>query len=643
MTRPGHIRAAGSLLGGLFWMLLATGPGCNMDLRRPTNEDAGAGRCSDGPKTTCHDMAACSDARPCSKCPDGGPCADIALCPTCKDSGTCSDSKPCPACPDASKPDAKPKPDALVIKSLVDDTFADFKQGTLAESGAKIYVSAKGNVQLLDRLDVNGDGWLDILFSNSSDGTSGATNSYLYWGTASGSMSSKPSPLPTVTAYGNAMADLNDDGHVDLVFCNTRNKKTYKINSYVYWGSATGFSTAKPTGLPTHGANTTSIADLNRDGHLDIVFANGGDSGNVKVNAYIYWGSASGYSAGNRAKLPVLMATHSSVADLDGDGHLDLVFANASDGSTHNINSYIYWGSAKGFSPTNRKLLPTSMAHSSTVADLDRDGHLDLIFGNNVSPKQLTKGNSYIYWGPAKSASVANRTELPAYRTYSGSVADLNRDGHLDIISLNNFNPPNYKMNSYIYWGSSSGYSISNKIDLPTHAVVGSIAADYNADGYLDVVFCNNGGQPTGNINSYVYWGSATGYSATKRAELPTMSVGFSTTADPGSVHDRSPVQTFTSRAMDTGSAAPTYALLTWKATVPKKTSLKLQLRSAATAAGLAAAIWYGPSTWDRYTQSGTPINKVHDGHRFIQYRATFSHDFGNTPILDKVEVSYHP
>ena len=574
-----------SLLGVLVWMLLAGGQGCSLDLQRPTNEDAGALTCPDGPGAGCHDMAACSDARPCSRCPDGGPCVDASSCPKCKDSGPCSDSKPCPKCPDA-----KPGPDALVLEALVDDTFADFKQGTLSESGAKIYVAAKGNVQLLDRLDVNGDGYLDILFSNTTDG------------------------------------------------------KLNAINSYLYWGSATGFAAAKRTKLPTHGANTVSVADLNHDGHLDLAFANGIHGGKVKVNAYIYWGAAAGYDASKRAELPALTATHSSVADLDRDGHLDLVLANASDGTTHLVSSYIYWGSGKGFSPAKRTPLPTSSAYSSVVADLNRDGFLDVVFGNNVSPQKDTKGNSYIYWGSASGYYASKRTELPAYRTYSGSVADLNRDGHLDIISLNNFIPPNYTIDSYIYWGSSSGYSISNKIDLPTHAVVGSIAADYNADGYLDILFCNNGGQPTGKINSYIYWGSSSGYTATKRAELPTMSVGFSTTADPGSVYDRKPAQTFTSRPLDTGSASPTYATLTWTAKTPPKTSLQLQLRSASSAAALKTATWRGPtSAWDRYTKSGLPINKAHDGQRFMQYRATFSHDFGNTPILDKVVVSYHP
>jgi hypothetical protein len=50
------------------------------------------------------------------------------------------------------------------------------------------------------------------------------------------------------------------------------------------------------------------------------------------------------------------------------------------------------------------------------------------------------------------------------------------------------------------------------------------------------------------------------------------------------------------------------------------------QLRSADDLAGLSAAAWYGPAgAGDYYTTSGTSINPVHNGKRYIQYRAFIS------------------
>ncbi len=74
----------------------------------------------------------------------------------------------------------------------------------------------------------------------------------------------------------------------------------------------------------------------------------------------------------------------------------------------------------------------------------------------------------------------------------------------------------------------------------------------------------------------------------------------------------------------------------------PSTTDVKFQLRSASTEGGLSTATWYGPTgTDDYYTTSGTAINPVHDGDRWIQYRAYFSGPGDYTPTLSDVSISY--
>jgi len=74
----------------------------------------------------------------------------------------------------------------------------------------------------------------------------------------------------------------------------------------------------------------------------------------------------------------------------------------------------------------------------------------------------------------------------------------------------------------------------------------------------------------------------------------------------------------------------------------PSGTDIKFQIRSAATEGGLSAATWYGPAgTGDYYTISGTAINSVHDGDRWIQYKAYFSGPGDYTPTLSDVSITY--
>ena len=84
---------------------------------------------------------------------------------------------------------------------------------------------------------------------------------------------------------------------------------------------------------------------------------------------------------------------------------------------------------------------------------------------------------------------------------------------------------------------------------------------------------------------------------------------------------------------------------------VPAGTRLRLQLRSANVVTELNNAKWYGPKdTLDFYTGATTAVNRVHDGHRFIQYRVFLDNDDNPqkksdpllTPRLRQVKISSH-
>ena len=113
---------------------------------------------------------------------------------------------------------------------------------------------------------------------------------------------------------------------------------------------------------------------------------------------------------------------------------------------------------------------------------------------------------------------------------------------------------------------------------------------------------------------------------------LDEISVNFSTYYASGDL---------TSSTYDTGHDVE-WGTISFTIAEPSATDIKFQIRTAATEGGLSSATWYGPTgTGDYYTTSGTNINSVHDGDRWIQYKAYFSGPGDSTPTLSDVSITY--
>ena len=101
--------------------------------------------------------------------------------------------------------------------------------------------------------------------------------------------------------------DANQDGYEDIDFVShvsgPKNNYSYNTTSYIYYGSASGYSIYNRDSLQSYGSLGTRIADLNLDGYPDLVLSNYiNASSNYSVDSYIYWGGSNGY-AGNRTSL----------------------------------------------------------------------------------------------------------------------------------------------------------------------------------------------------------------------------------------------------------------------------------------------------------------------------------------------------
>lgn len=252
--------------------------------------------------------------------------------------------------------------------------------------------------------DVNGDGFLDLVISSSDQG---GLTVFLGDGTGSSWKEVKLSGLPSGEqpdpgdiyfggwAFDILLKDMNGDGILDVV-------ASYFTGPRVWLGDGKGrFRDSSPGLIKTRlGGIYGRIAtgDLNRDGRPDIVVANNYNG------AEAYLQRPDGSWQGPIDVMPELKggAQSVAVADLDGDGNLDVVIGGLmSPDPNHEwvpYGLYVRWGNGKGeFSARPGTSLPSiglEIIWGINVADVNRDGRPDLVVSSGGASGRISVRSS---------------------------------------------------------------------------------------------------------------------------------------------------------------------------------------------------------------------------------------------------------
>ncbi|MCJ2540968.1 MAG: VCBS repeat-containing protein, partial [Candidatus Thermoplasmatota archaeon] len=279
--------------------------------------------------------------------------------------------------------------------------------------------------------DLDGDGYHDVLFAQERRSAGDfQVNSTLYMGSADGWSDEPDLEFSTKGASGVIAVDLNGDDLADLVFSCYQDVGT-STDSMVFLQEATGFNGSSPDHtLPTKGARAVAAGDLDGDDLVDLVFANSLSGGFAEVDSYVYWGKTGGGFDATPLGLPTSGVEDVKVADLDGDDELDIVFANFLDNTPrYEVDSFVYLNGGGGtFSNTPDVQLPTEGATGVAVADLDGSGWLDLIFACQQNDTSY-KASSRIYLGGVSGWSTTPDIEIPTEGASDVLVSDLFKHG----------------------------------------------------------------------------------------------------------------------------------------------------------------------------------------------------------------------
>jgi MYXO-CTERM domain-containing protein len=261
------------------------------------------------------------------------------------------------------------------------------------------------------------------------------------------------------------------------------------------------------------------LSDLDGDGDLDIVFANGGgyytpDETDSKKNAVTGLESSTVYfNDGKGAFRDATVAEFGdaknrlrqvAIGDLDGDGDMDLY----QPGGYGLDNDKLFIQTApETFVDRAATLLPAglkSRAGSAHLGDLDGDGDLDLVVGDWGEMPRQSPGNTLVYLNDGKGAFTAQPLEVvpPPLDAALGKtpidmdLADVDGDFDLDILVNHRNGQSRIFLNdgsAHFTDGTDGNYPA--KKGPYTYNVE---ACDFDEDGDLDLLLDNAGGHIAG-------------------------------------------------------------------------------------------------------------------------------------------------
>ncbi|HVV44907.1 MAG TPA: FG-GAP-like repeat-containing protein, partial [Bryobacteraceae bacterium] len=272
------------------------------------------------------------------------------------------------------------------------------------------------SVQALAAGDFDGDGNADLAIASGNDQVA------VLLGDGAGAFIASPgSPFAAGTAPRSiAVADFNRDGAEDLAIANFAGGVT------VLQGNGSGGFAQMPGSPFAAGAGTSAVvaADFNGDGLVDLASANSSD-GNVSILLAV---PAGGFAPAAGSPFAVGMLPQSIViADFNRDGIEDLVIANRGNGTL----AILLGNGSGGFVAAPGSPVAAGLSLQSVAAgDLDGDGIVDLVASNNTDGVQVFLGDG----AGGVRRPVAFGSPLDSV---SAVIGDFNGDGIADVAAAN--------------------------------------------------------------------------------------------------------------------------------------------------------------------------------------------------------------
>jgi len=325
-------------------------------------------------------------------------------------------------------------------------------------------------------VDVNNDNHQDIVATGYNEG--------IFWFKNDGNQNFLKNQIADTTKHKDARTvratlhdgtkvDFNNDGFADLV---TASMKRNRVSVWTNSGNGQFAETVIDTLSP--GAHTVDLADLDKDGDIDILIAAMGNSSGIGQLAIYY---NNGSTQFNKMILESSQSFQAFIytADLNNDGVNEILFTEYGTGKLGYFK--------KNGSDYEKIIIGTlNGMHTALAKDYDNDGDLDVLSANYAS----VNDSRFIVWNNDGSGNFTQAWSYAAMGSIWLDMADFDNDGDNDLVGA----AQNPGVSQDLYWFKSNGSN--NFTAFPLVANLSEVhcakPADLDNDGDIDIILAAN-------------------------------------------------------------------------------------------------------------------------------------------------------
>jgi hypothetical protein len=272
-----------------------------------------------------------------------------------------------------------------------------------------------------------------------------------------------------------AVGDFDLDGRVDVASANEYAPSVTILSNTTAFPRV-GFKFRREMLGPGHengsGGQAVDVADFDHDGRFDAVTADNGV-------LYVRFGNGGHITP---ASFPVIGV---KAVDPNHDGHPDIVAVTAGSGPSDLSRIETLVNDGTGGFPVRHTITTALIGVRMAIADLDRDGRLDLIMTGRTDwfgPNRID-----VFRGNTDGTFTWTRTIAASESPFALAIGDVDRDGDPDVVTTGRGGAAN---TAHVFTRlNEGGFTFSAPQQAAVDEFLGMTVAelaDFNHDGWLD-------------------------------------------------------------------------------------------------------------------------------------------------------------